>query len=78
MLFIIVKNAGVISWRHYFLEDPKAGPVHPTYSCHETYTGKELGIKPSYEDFIEAEAHCKKLNEVNPVGDYAICQLMQA
>lgn len=76
MEFIIVKNAGE-SWIHYFMEDPKGGDVHPSYSCHETFSAKLLEIKPSYSDMNEAETDCVKLNTSNPVGDYAVCRLKQ-
>lgn len=76
MVYIIVKNAGD-TWPHYFVEDPKMDAVHPSYSCHETFTGKELGIKPSYGDFKEAERDCERLNIANPSGDYYICVMMR-
>lgn len=72
MAFIIVKNAGV-TWPYYFIEDPKKGNIHPSYSCHETYTGKELNIKPYYENYEEAKKDCDNLNKHNPSGDYDIC-----
>ena len=75
MVYIIVKNAGN-SWNYYFLEDPKEGSVHPSYSSHDSYTGVNLDIKPSYEDFDEAQRDCERMNKENPVGDYAVCKLM--
>lgn len=75
MSYIIVKNAGP-SWEHYFLEDPKLDAVHPSYSCHESFTAMTLEIKPKYEDFEEAKEDCKKLNKANPIGDYDICVMM--
>ena len=75
MSYIIVKNAGS-AWQHYFMEDPKQGKVHITYSASDTHTGMVLGIKEKYDDKAEAEIDCKRLNEANPCGDYAVCDLL--
>lgn len=77
MQYIIVKHGGS-SWNHYFMEDPKEGTVHPSYSTHDSHTGMDLAIKPSYEDFDEAQQDCERMNKENPVGDYAVCKLMES
>lgn len=76
MAYIIVKNAGS-SWPYYFIEDPKMGAVHASYSAHDSYTGRTLNIKPSYEDYQEAIRDCEKMNKANPVGDYEVCVLKE-
>jgi hypothetical protein len=75
MSYIIVKHAGV-DWSFYYSEDPKAG-AHRSYSCHNTFTGKNLDIKPEYESLEEAEQDCARLNQYNPCGDYAVCSVKQ-
>jgi len=76
MSYTIVKHAGS-TWGEYFSEDPKEDVVHPSYSCHKTYTAEKFSVKQVYENHSEATEDCKRLNEDNPVGDYAVCKLME-
>lgn len=75
MAFIIVKNAGA-TWQYYFMEDPKIGKVHESYSAHHTFTGMNLLIQPSYTEKEAADFDCDRMNVHNPSGDYAVCELM--
>lgn len=74
MAVVIVKNAGD-HWQHYYVEDPKLSKVDASHSCHDTFTGMNLAIQDKYEDIKEAERDVERLNECNPSGDYAICEL---
>ena len=69
-MFIIVKHAKC--WHEYFEQDPALG-CHPSYSAHTTYSGKELGVKSSYDNEEEAKVDCEKLNQSNPSGCYGVC-----
>lgn len=73
--YIIVKHAGS-SWKAHFDKDPKISPVHLGYSAAYSYSGKSAGVKLSYFNPAKAQADCKKLNASNPVGDYAVCVLL--
>jgi hypothetical protein len=72
--YAIVKHAGP-SWTHYWQEDPKQG-VCQCNSASWTHTGSTAGILPVYEDHAYAESDAEKLNELNPVGDYEVCPLI--
>lgn len=78
MRFTIVKHAGSL-WNYYWLEDPKDG-VDESSSAFFSHSGKMAGVELSYsiDDLPLAEQHCKKLNESNPCGDYAICPVKEA
>ncbi len=77
MKYIIVKHAGN-TWEHYFNEDPKSGNgVHISHSAAYTHTGRQLNIQETYLNKDEVDTHCKLINERNPVGDYAVCRLLE-
>lgn len=41
-------------------------------SCHNTYTGKQMGIEPLYADQESAQSDCNQLNHRNPSGYYGV------
>lgn len=75
MDWIIVKHAGDNSKFFYFEDDPKMG-CHESYSAYFTPTGKTIA-KQKYDDYEEAQQDCALLNTVNPVGDYAVCPVIE-
>lgn len=75
MNFVIVKYASEDAWEYHFDRNPVDG-VHHSYSCHNTYTGKQVGIQPSYDDKNKADADCIKINEANPSCHYAVCPVL--
>ena len=72
--YVIVKHAAC--WEHYYVDDPNKG-VLESHSCHDTPTGKDLGIKPIYTVLTEAETDAKKLNNSNYTGYYAVCPVIE-
>ena len=72
--YVIVKHAAC--WEHYYVDDPNKG-VLESHSCHDTYTAKQLGIKPVYEDVWEARYGAIKLNGSNRSGNYAACPVIE-
>lgn len=77
MQYIIVKHAGD-TWNHYFNEDPHVGNgVHVSHSVAFTHTGKQLNIQETYQDKDIADKDCVLLNKRNPIGDYAVCRLLE-
>lgn len=75
-MFVIVKNAGpecIERWEG----NPTDG-VHPSFSCHDTFTGQDLGIRPVYTDKDEAEIDCQRANHSNPSGYYAVCPVLES
>ncbi len=74
MSYIIVKRAGK-TWDTYWEEDPKVTGALAEYSAAFTLPGVKNGIVERYDDEQVAEADCKRLNEANPEGDYAVCKL---
>lgn len=75
--YAVVKHAGR-HWDFYFVEDPKQTGVDISYSAGYTFSGSNTGCKPSYTCRQEAQAACDKLNAINPVGDYAVCPVLDA
>lgn len=72
--FTIVKHAGK-TWEKYWRYDPKLGTsieINYTLSSIE----KICNIKESYKDLNEAKKACELINKVNPIGDYAICPII--
>lgn len=74
-MFVIVKNAGP-ECQNRWVGNPVDG-IHHSFSCHNTVTGKHLGIKPSYQDKNEAEIDCQRANHSNPCGYYAVCPVLE-
>jgi hypothetical protein len=72
MSFIIVKNAQRPIWKHYFDSDPQKG-FPATMSCHTSYSGVQCGILDRYSDYGSAVLACRKINDFNPLGYYAVC-----
>ena len=75
MSFDIVKHAISDTQKYYFKTDPQLGVV-ASYSCHDTFSGRQSSIKERYENLDEAEKDCVKINTANPVGTYAVCPLI--
>lgn len=78
MKYIIVKHAGEAVKQNYFLFDPNVA-VTLDFSCHESYTAKQLNIKQYYEysEIKQAIKDCEELNNNNPVGYYAVCRVLE-
>lgn len=74
-MYVIVKHAGH-SWSMYYESDPKLG-VHISYSAHSTHTGSVVGIQDSYDSEEEGTEDLRKMLIANPVGDYAICKVLE-
>lgn len=79
MRYLIVKHAADSGWSFYYEQDPKRYPVHISHSAYDSYTGRQVGIKQVYfeEEFELAKEHCKKMNMSNPMGSYAVCELLE-
>jgi hypothetical protein len=73
MNYIIVKNAALPD---YFDYNPQDG-IDLDWSADVTYTGQQVGIRPSYAVRQDAEVDCKKMNDYNPHGHYAVCPVMK-
>jgi predicted DNA binding CopG/RHH family protein len=73
-MFVIVKNASP-ECKNRWVGDPASG-VHLSFSCHNTVTGRHVGVKPSYQDKDEAEIDCQRANHSNPCGYYAVCPVL--
>ena len=76
MKFVIVKFAGIDYWDLNFVDDPKKG-VHISYSCHDTYSAKRVGIEAEYTNLRDAERDCLDLNHSNPSGYYGVCPVIE-
>ena len=75
-MYVVVKQAGN-NWRWYWQEDPKVTGVFLSASAYHTYTGKDAGISEFYDNMEDALAGLQIMNEANPIGDYAICEVTQ-
>lgn len=76
MKYTIVKHADENLWHLYYEENPIQSGVNISHSAHDTYTGRSANIKKYYDDIIEAEADCKKINQLNPSGLYGVCKVI--
>lgn len=74
-MFIIVKNAAKEVCNLFFDSDPQLG-MHKSFSAHLTYSGKEANLKECYITKEAAEIDLKRINKMNPSGNYAICPLV--
>lgn len=74
--YVIVKHAAKHASHVYFEENPRKG-VDISFSAHETSSGEKLNIQPFYTEKETAEADCKKINEYNPSGEYAVCPVIE-
>ena len=74
MSYVIVKRAGK-TWETYWEEDPKVTGALAEHSAAFTLSGVRNGVAAKYEDEKTAQSDCKRLNEANPEGDYAVCKL---
>ncbi len=75
-MFTIVKHAQHPVWEHHFLVDPKVEGVPPKMSAMYTHAGRAEKVHLIYEDKNEAKADCKRLNQSNVRGDYAVCPVV--
>ena len=74
--FGIVKYAADGYWKFMFTTDPKLGKIHPSYSAHDTFTGKTVEIKESYPSRSACLEDLKKMNNLNPCVGYDICEFL--
>lgn len=75
MKYGIVKFA--MHWGDYgWKTDPAITGVHQDDVASCTPSGSSVGILPSYHDKLAADIDCKKMNDFNPSGYYAVCPIM--
>jgi hypothetical protein len=73
--YAVVKHAGA-GWELYFTINPNLG-AHPSFSSHDTHTGKCVGLQSGYEDICSAQIDCDTINKINPPGNYAVCPITE-
>lgn len=75
MAWMIVKYAAIPKmWKE---GDPTVTGLYPTWSAHDTYTGRNLKLKPRYEDHSEALQDLLLINAANPTCHYAVCPIIE-
>jgi hypothetical protein len=72
--YIIVKYAGLYDIQSQ--DDPRIKGATLDESCCFTHTGRSLDLRQMYDTPEDAEKDCKRINEYNPSGYYAVCPLI--
>lgn len=78
MSFIVVKYAADGFWCDRWLQDPKRIGVLESDTAAFTRSGKEVGLKTKYHCPTEAKEAAGRVNQLNPVGGYAVCPQIKA
>lgn len=75
--FIIVKHADEVHHSHYYEQDPKMTGLPIEYSAASSYSGLQTGLEETYNEYGLASDACRKINELNPSGGYAVVKLIE-